>query len=253
MSAYVRLFRLVARHGCHGDDAPPIDWVAEPRTARLAAREGLILRPRGAALEAYAPEGAVADDDVTGDAVAEPLALDFWAMARDPALIAATEGLAGGAARLYALSLSADAPSAEAGPGDLTEEAAPSRALGLARISLGADARELRLEARFPAAALPWIYVVSGVPDDVAVTISDARGEVAFAETGAREMARGVRARLFRSDRPIPLSARPDPRFALMRDGPFGPRVAVRPLPAPALGALSLAEGALGASIHVNL
>ncbi len=248
MSAYVRLFRLVARHGCHGEDAPPIDWVAEPGTARRAAREGLILRPGGAALEAYAPEGAVA-----GGAAAEPLAFDFRAMARDPALIAATEGLAGGAARLYALSLSADAPSAEAGPGDLTEQAAPSRAIGLARIALAPDARDLRLEARFPAAALPWIYVVSGVPEDVAVSISDARGEVVFAETGQREMARGVRARLFRSDRPIPLSARPDPRFALMRDGPFGPRVAVRPLPAPALGALSLAEGALGASIHVNL
>jgi hypothetical protein len=242
MSGWVRLFALTARHGCHGDAAPPIGWTAAPETARMAAREGLVLRARGATVEAFAPE-----------AVAEALTFVFRADALDPALQGATAGLAGAAPQRYALSLDAGAPAIDAGSTDLVAAAAPSLMLGVARLALGPDDRDVAFSVRFPAAALPWTYVVTGLAEDVQASIRDSRGEVSFAEAGAREMARGQQARLFRSDRPIPLSVRPDPRFALLRDGPYGPRVAMRPLPAPALGALDLAEGVLGASIHVNL
>jgi len=245
VTRYTLLFTLQVRHGCYGAATPPLTIAPEPETARRVARAGMLIRTGPAWIAVVAPDAR---------AGADPAPFRFSVRVTETALLSATEGRLQGEARVFELALSAAAPEVAAGAGDL--RSAPTddgRLIGRIDVSAAADGGDGAFVVTFPAAALPWTYVLTGGPADARFSVGDRLGAVAFRNVGRRRLSNGAPAQMLRSDAPITLAARPDPRFSLLRSGPLGAVVVAPVLPAPALGALCLAGGDINAEIHVNL
>jgi hypothetical protein len=143
------------------------------------------------------------------------------------------------------------APPSSSQPSRQDREIAKVQAVGVrppvafVRAKIDPAATEVQFEARFRALEMPWTYHVIGGGSDAKLSIRDTAGEIAFANLGARRTGSSGTAIGFRSDKDIGLRARPQQRFELLGEGPFGNRVIVPVLPTPRPGPT--------ADIYVNL
>jgi hypothetical protein len=268
MMRFAPLMRLTLRHDYHGAALPPIALHPDAATTALVARPDLRLRRGPGFAELLAAEDREALALVAGEA---GLVLTLRLVPQAPALLAATAVLGVARDRIAVL----DPGKRPSGPlhagetvdeGDLRPLPAVDpvtgadrlcRPLAILRLTLDPDATDLAYTVRFGAVARHWTYHVTGGPPDAVFTIRDRTGVVAFEPLGDRRLANGARARSFRSSEPIAESARPAARFALMAEGPFGPRSVIEALPGPrpGPGGLESDGGAPRAvsDIYVNL
>jgi hypothetical protein len=262
MMRFAPLASLAVGHDYHGAGAAPVGLIPDVATERLAARPDLRLRLARGRAEVFAAEERAG---LAGVAAGGALAFTFRLFPADPRLVAVTAGLAEARDGVAVLDLAEPAVRV-VGEGDLrplvpdglvTDADARLRPLAVVRIAADPGAENQRYAVRFGAVERFWTYHVIGGAPEAAFRVRDRAGAVGFRALGERVMANGARARSFRSEVPIPASARPATRFELVAEGPFGPRSVVEtlPCPRPGPGGLDLEDGATGAvsEIYVNL
>lgn len=248
MSAYRELFRLRLEHAYHG--GAWAGWAVEPTgpTRKLMDAAGVLTRRCDDELAFLLP--AARTDRLRGDDGTMP-AFVLLVHAQDPLFAsytlpvippgqvlladsreAGTDGVLHPGASLAERDLHA----AEALAAQLPQAGVPRRPALLVRIEADAAAPGRRYTARFDAAGSFWKYYVSGALAGRPLAIADLDGVVAFRAAEDTELGPARRARVFVSDRPIALRARPGERFVLKEHGPFGERVLMKRMPVAGTG-----------------
>lgn len=269
MTRFAPFFRLDVSHDYHGPTLrPPIAIEPDRATARLAARGDLRLRTGDGLAELFASE----DRDALGlIAEAGELAFIFRLRARTPVLHGITAGLADTRGAVVVIEAAPGASGAlqsgeTVGAADMRPLAADGLLdpadllrppLALLRIVMAPEARDVQLSLRFGAVEAHWLYHVLGGAAEARIGIRDRKDEIGFDALGERVMSNGARALSFRSSAPIAARARPESRFELVSEGPFGPRVVLPALPCPAPGSGRIEKAGdarhLVSDIYVNL
>lgn len=257
---FAPLLVLEIRHDYHGSGPAPIGLEPDAATVRLARRPDLRLRLTEGVAELFADADRTA---LRAVAAAGELVLTLRLRPRDPALAAVTDVIAGARDRVAVIDSRdrlAGGPVSDGdlqglAPGEIVTPADVARPpLAIVRLPLDPDAVDEVRVLRFGAVARHWTYHVVGGATDAAFGIRDRANLLGFEPLGPRLMSNGARAQSFRSSAPIPERARPEARFELVSEGPFGPRVVMSTLPCPRPGPGTLDPGGAAASeILVNL
>jgi hypothetical protein len=251
MNSFGLLFRLNVLHDYLGGAQVPIRIEPDTATAKLTHAADLRMKVQ------YGRADILCVDDRTDLAdFAEDGALTFVfrLLAEDPALIGITDTLADSRNSLFVLDSGLRAPGPlhdtqtlaaddlrSLKPDDLITAADVLRPpLAIVRMRVAIDSSDAVYSVRFGASARYWTYHVMGGAPDSNFTIHDTVGDIGFNLLGPRAMADGRLATSFRSSDPIAYRARPGPRFELLGDGPFGPRVVLPVLPAAGPGSARL-------------
>lgn len=265
MSAFAPLLSLRLRHDFWGAAPPPIAVEPDDALRRLAAGPDILLRSERGGLHLHA----------TGDWAqmgAEGLIVQMRLRAEDALVAAVTDALPdprqglprlgpdvwegeAGIRRLHqgARLGRSDIHLSDAASTEASDRMRPPLALVALRLP-APDMRPARFEIRFAASSRHWTYHVIGARNEK-LSIRDAEDSVRFDDLGARSLSDGRAARAFRSTVPVPMRARPAPRFSLISESAFGPKVLLPALPAASAGMLHPdPDGAgPGADIFVNL
>ncbi|MEL6679933.1 MAG: hypothetical protein AAFQ51_14595 [Pseudomonadota bacterium] len=244
-----RFFSLTLRHRFWGGRPPPLHVVPVRETADGIAALGGVIKAVPGGLICGVPEGA--------DPASLDMPLPFDVVATDPVVASVTEGLGTlGRAPIFPVTVVPQATDTVRLSSD-SAETLVTRPDVVARLLVTADAagRELSASVEFDSVARIWTYNVIGGDAGVPLSVRDTAGAVRFEAAAERTLPTGAVARCFRSADPIRLRERPEERFELVSEGPFGPRTLVPLLPAPAPTALRKdpASGAITSDIYVTL
>ncbi|WEF34300.1 hypothetical protein [Pseudoduganella chitinolytica] len=248
MSAYRELFRLRLEHAYHGGAWP--GWAVEPNGATRALMDaaGVLTRRCDDELAFLLPSARAdclqGDDDGAAAFLLlvhaqDPLFASYTLPAVPPGqLLLADSREAGidGVLHAGATLAERDLHGADALAAHLPTAGVPRRPALLVRIEPDAAAPARRYTARFDAASSYWKYYVSGALAGRPLAIADLDGIVAFHADQEADLTPARRARVFVSDRPIALRARPGERFVLKELGPFGERVLIKRMPVAGTG-----------------
>ncbi|MEM8571104.1 MAG: hypothetical protein AAGG56_09370 [Pseudomonadota bacterium] len=243
MTRFEPLFRLNLVHDFHGSVRPPIAVIPDRATARFAAGPNLKLRNGSGWVEAYATDDQAMLQTEAGDT----LVFTFRLRPHNPSLVSVTSGIAEARDKVFLVDLDVSGGDVETDermvgeqdlfdlePNELIEDRDILRPpLGIVRLRMDANAKDANVSLRFGAAERFWTYHVMGSGTSSSLVIRDKTDAISFEAIGERMMANGVVAQSFRSSAPIAARARPENRFELVSEGPFGPRVVLSTLPSP--------------------
>lgn len=247
MSQFQPFFRIDLSHDYFGTGHPPISILPDRSTTMLAGMPALHMRRGTGWIEVYADA-----DRGTLRQLADSKSLAFTFRLREisPNVASVTAGLSDVRGRIAVIDRDLD----QSGPlhaGDILGEAdfrplevgkliepgdVAQPPLAVLRLRPDPEARDLRCTLRFGAAERFWTYHVMGSRENATLGIRDREDAISFEALGEKRMANGMQALSFRSSRPIPARARPENRFELVSEGPFGPRVLLSSLPSPRPG-----------------
>ena len=261
---FTPLITLRIQHEYLGEATPPISVEADVDTLRVVAGANLRLRAISGRLDIFADDNRAVLQHWTRDGT---VPFVFRLRSTDPDLPTVTAGLATARRKLFLLDSDLDDALArgDAVPPEAIHPAEPgglvltsdalNPPMAIMRMRIDPKEREIERFVRFEADARHWIYNVVGGPANANYSIRDSQGNVEFENLGDHALSNGARAVRFRSNVPIPVRARPQARFELMDDGPFGERVVVPVLPAAraGVGTPDPAGNGIGSDIYVNL
>lgn len=247
MTRYVPFFRLHLAHDYFGSAHPPISIVPDRPTSRLTDHPDIRMRVGTGWIEVYASEDrSTLRQIAAGDGLVFTLRL----RPQNPTLTSVTATISEAEGRIAvidrdrpesgALFAGETLGEAELRPlqpdGIIVDADLYQTPLAIVRLTLDPDIKDARYALHFGAAERFWTYHVTGGRGDASLGIRDKSEAISFEALGEHVMANGVRARSFRSSAPIPARARPENRFELVSEGPFGPRVLLSALPCPRPG-----------------
>ena len=218
---YAPILRLTLTHDYYGNDAAPIGVM--PTDPQAFDRDGLLLRHVGRKVT------IIADMDQP-----RPACVSLSLIAQSPDIFALTEGADWKS--IPHLRIPLGAKQVEFATLPVKEIEPQTRSRYLARLEIDvpsdneSDVRDIELE--FQAVAALWAYYLTGKRADGALQVIDTKGEFGFDNLGAQPLPNGTTAQVLRSDRPVPVRARPNHQFALQQPGPFGPKTLIPVLPA---------------------
>jgi hypothetical protein len=261
MSAYRELFRLSIEHAYHGGRPLPDSRIVPAGAARaLMERCGMIMRQLPDALVFLMPAARLdilrSDIADSGGAFSfllcvhagDPLLASYTTPSAPPGMLLLADsrravGDGSGGFRLHADEwLGAESLAADDDPlcAAALAESAPRRPLLLVHLALSnaadgfpgaADDPPARAyTVRLAAGASYWKYYLLGALAQRELAVLDADGTVSFRRGGDERLEERAAA-VFLSERAIGLRARPDERFQLLENTPFGEKILMKRMP----------------------
>ncbi len=244
MNSFEPMFRLDIRHDYWAPHSPPL--IAEPdeETRRFASLPSVRLRYGRGSVEGFCTTDRQALAMIAEEA---PIALTFRLRATSDEVLTVTDVYAAGQNQTVVITATApdsgtlhsgetvtasDLRSLKDPAFPLTASDLVARPFAVVSLTLDPGTVNRTWSIRFGAVERFWTYNVSGGAGDAKFSVNDTQDQHVFEQIDALDRPDGRVMRRFRSTTPIPARSRPDQRFELVNDGPFGRRVIIPVLPA---------------------